>query len=382
MALGRKGTAIQKTLSMLLFGEQGCRKSSISAEAIALTKPDGKPMRVLFIDSEFGGLDEVLEMKSEQYDVDLENTYVIYTESYSEIMGILDMVKNNEDFYYYDEDGTIGDELVLDADGNPFRADFVVLDGTTVIYNASSIALTKFSEKRAKVKAKAQNKSAEETLVSVQGAGLELKDYNKLNKERSQELILKLISTGCHHIVTARETDEKKSVRTDDGKIQSVPTGRKIPDGFKGMQYNVGTVVRLYTDEFGDIKGYIENKDRTRTFEPNTIIDVPSLLMWQGVIDKNANRQRVNLNPTFANAIEKEFEKEMEENNLDTDVVDGSKELSVEQYQKVIEEVVNGLSPQQKKTLSPKLKEFGLTPNYKGYTEVDKLKKFLEVVSK
>ena len=179
MAVGRKGTKISKTLSMLVFGEQGCRKSSFSAEAIALKKPDGTPMKVLVIDSEFGGIDEALEMKAEQYGVDLENVYVVYSESYTEIMDILDKVKNKETLYYYDEDGSESDEEVLDADGNPFMPDFIILDGSTVVYNASAIALTKFSEKRAKVKAKAKGLTAEETVVSVQGAGLELKDYNK-----------------------------------------------------------------------------------------------------------------------------------------------------------------------------------------------------------
>lgn len=382
MAFSRKGTKIQKTLSLLVFGEQGCRKSSFSADAIALTRPDGKPMRVLVIDSEFGGIDEALEMKAEMYGVDLDNTYVIYTESYTEIMDILDKVKNKETLYYYDEDGNESDDEVLDADGNPFVPDFIILDGSTVVYNASAIALTKFSEKRAKVKAKAKGLTAEETVVSVQGAGLELKDYNKLNKERSQELILKLISTGCHHVVTARETDEKQSVKTDDGKIQSIPTGRKIPDGFKGMQYNVGTVVRLFTDEMGEVKGFIDNKDRTRTFAPNTNIEEPTLLAWQSVIDKNADRKKVSLNPTFAEAIDKEFEREVKESKMDSQSVSDDAPLTVEQYHGLIKEAIESLAPQNKKTVAGKIKDAGLSIKYLEITDLNDLKKFYDIVTK
>ena len=382
MAVGRKGTKISKTLSMLVFGEQGCRKSSFSAEAIALKKPDGTPMKVLVIDSEFGGIDEALEMKAEQYGVDLENVYVVYSESYTEIMDILDKVKNKETLYYYDEDGSESNEEVLDADGNPFMPDFIILDGSTVVYNASAIALTKFSERRAKVKAKAKGLTAEETVVSVQGAGLELKDYNKLNKERSQELILKLISTGCHHIVTARETDEKQSVKTDDGKIQSIPTGRKIPDGFKGMQYNVGTVIRLYTNELGDVEGFIDNKDRTRTFAPSTVIEEPTLLAWQGVIDKNADRKKMVLNPTFSSAIDKEFEREVKESKLETQVDKEDAPLTVEQYHGLIKEAIDSLAPQNKKAVAAKIKDAGMTIKYTDIKDIEQLKLFYSIVSK
>ena len=381
MAKARKGGNIQKTLSILAFGEQGTWKSSLGAEAIALKRPDGKPMRVLFIDSEFGGVDEAIESKAEQFNVDLDNTYVIYTESYTEIMGILDKVAKKEDFYEYDEDGNETDEVVLDAEGKPFRPDFIVLDGTTVVYNASAIALTKFSEKRAKVKAKAQGKTAEETLVSVQGAGLELKDYNKLNKERSQELILKLISTGVHHYVTARETDEKVSVKTDDGKIQSIPTGKKIPDGFKGMTYNVGTVLRLFINDMGEVNAFVDNKDRTRTFEQNTIIENPSLLMWQSVIDKNSGRKRIEMTPTFSSSIDKEFEREMKENKITNDTSD-DKELTASQYHEIIKETLQSMSPQKKKTVAPLIKKAELPIKYEELTDIEKLKQYLEILSK
>lgn len=377
----RKGGNIQKTLSILAYGEQGTWKSSIGMEAIALKRPDGKPMRVLVIDSEFGGVDEALESKAEQFGVDLDNTYVIYTESYTEIMDILDKVAKKEDFYYFDEEGEETDEVVLDAEGNPFRADFIILDGTTVVYNASAIALTKFSEKRAKVKAKAQQKGAEETLVAVQGAGLELKDYNKLNKERSQELILKLIATGVHHYVTAREVDEKTSVRTEDGKIQSVPTGKKIPDGFKGMTYNVGTVIRLFINEMGDVNAFIDNKDRTRTFEQNTIIEEPSLLLWQGVIDKNAGKKKVEMTPTFANAIDKEFERELKENKI-TNNESPTEELTATQYHEAIKEKLNELPADKKKTLKSALAKVGLPLKYQDLTDIEKLKEYIQIISK
>lgn len=68
---------------------------------------------------------------------------------------------------------------------------------------------------------------------------MELKDYQTINF-KGQDLILALNASGKHYIVTARETDEKEQ-RIIDGKKESVSTGRKIPEGFKGMQYNCKT---------------------------------------------------------------------------------------------------------------------------------------------
>lgn len=382
MAVGRKGSKIQNTLSLLVYGEQGTHKSSLCAESIALKKPDGSPMKVLYIDAEFGGSSEALEMKAEQYGIDLENTYVIYTESYTEILEILDKVKNKEPLYYYDEDGSESTEMVTDADGNQFIPDFIVLDGSTVVYNASSIALARLSERRNKVKAKAKGLTAEETFIAVANSNLELRDYAKLNKEYSQNLVLKLISTGCHHIITAREVDEKQSVKTDDGKIQSIPTGRKIPDGFKSMQYNVGTVVRLYVDEMGEVKGFVDNKDRTRTFEPNTVIEEPSLLDWQCVINKNVGRTKVAFNPRFENAIEKEFSREMAECDLIADSKTEDAPLTVEQYHGLIKDAIDSLAPQNKKSVAAKIKEAGMTIKYTDIKDIEQLKLFYSIVSK
>lgn len=377
----RKGSKVQKLISMLVYGEQGTWKSSIGMEAGALKRNDGKPMRVLVFDAEFGGIDTALEEKAQEYGFDLENFYILYTESYSDIMKYLDKVKNNEDFYELDENGEETDEVVLDADGQPFRADFIVIDGSTVVYNASSIAKVKFSEKRAKVKAKNSGLNAEETAVKVQGADLEFKDYKKLNTEMSQELILKLISTGVHHYISARETDEKRTeiyFENGEKKTTSVPTGKKIPEGFKNMGYNVGTVMRLYIDEeLGGVKGEIINKDRTKVHSQGEIIDNPSLLDYQIVIDGNKGKKKVDISPTFGDSIDKEYNKELEENNMK------EKELSTpEEYHEKIKNILKDLDLNKKRTLPNLLKEKNLPKSYTSLTDIDKLKLYVEIISK
>ena len=384
MAKARKGSSIQKTISILAYGEKGTWKSSIGCEALALKRHDGKPMRVLIIDSEFGGVDSALEMKAEKYGFDPDNAWVVYTESYSEILSLLDKVKNKECFYTYDDEGNETEEVVLDADGEEFHPDFIVLDGTTVIYNASSIAKVKFSERRAKVKAKLADKSAEETLVAVQGADLEFKDYKKLNVEMSQELILKLISTGVHHYITARETDEKQKITvldpiTGKNKTENVPTGRKIPEGFKDMEYNVGTVMRLFVNEFGQVNAEIINKDRTGVFEPNSIIEEPTLLAYQSIIDGNKGKKKVDVNPTFKEAIDKEFENELKENNISTNNMN-SEGMSATDYHNEIKAILSKMQPSKKKLVGAKLKEKGYSPKYNEMNDIEQLKEYLSIL--
>ena len=384
MAKARKGSSIQKTISILAYGEKGTWKSSIGCEALALKRHDGKPMRVLIIDSEFGGVDSALEMKAEKYGFDPDNAWVVYTESYSEILSLLDKVKNKECFYTYDDEGNETEEVVLDADGEEFHPDFIVLDGTTVIYNASSIAKVKFSERRAKVKAKLADKSAEETLVAVQGADLEFKDYKKLNVEMSQELILKLISTGVHHYITARETDEKQKITvldpiTGKNKTENVPTGRKIPEGFKVMEYNVGIVMRLFVNEFGQVNAEIINKDRTGVFEPNSIIEEPTLLAYQSIIDGNKGKKKVDVNPTFKEAIDKEFENELKENNISTNNMN-SEGMSATDYHNEIKAILSKMQPSKKKLVGAKLKEKGYSPKYNEMNDIEQLKEYLSIL--
>lgn len=384
MAKARKGSSIQKTISILAYGEKGTWKSSLGCEALALKRHDGKPMRVLIIDSEFGGVDSALDMKAERFGFDPDNAWVVYTESYSEILSLLDKVKNRECFYTYDDDGKETEDVVLDADGEEFHPDFIVLDGTTVIYNASSIAKVKFSERRAKVKAKLADKSAEETLVAVQGADLEFKDYKKLNVEMSQELILKLISTGVHHYITARETDEKQKVTVVDAitgknKTENVPTGRKIPEGFKDMEYNVGTVMRLFVNEFGNVNAEIINKDRTGVYEPNSIIEEPTLLAYQQIIDGNKGKKKVDVNPTFKESIDKEFEKELEDNNISVNK-NNENDMSPEDYYNEIKSILSSMQPSKKKLVGGKLKDKGYPMKYTEMTDIEQLKDYLTIL--
>ena len=132
MAKARKASVTQSKLMMLIFGDQFTGKSTLASQLTYFKNPDGSPFKVLYIDAESGSIDDYI-VDLEENGVDLENVYILYTQSVGEVREYIAKVKNNEDFYILDDDGDETDDILLDADGKPFRADAIVVDGTTIL---------------------------------------------------------------------------------------------------------------------------------------------------------------------------------------------------------------------------------------------------------
>ena len=175
MAKARKAGLIQTKLGMVVFGDFFTGKSTLASQFAYFKRPDGKPFRVLYLDPESGSIDDYLEEYANN-GVNLDNIYIVYTQSLAEVRQYIAKVKNNEDFYELDDDGNETDDIVVDADGEPFRADALVVDGTTILNLTTKQGLTEFSKKRNTVKADKDNLIGDERLVKIEGAGLELKD--------------------------------------------------------------------------------------------------------------------------------------------------------------------------------------------------------------
>lgn len=383
MATARKGSVTQSRIAMLIYGEQFTGKSTMAMQLAYFKRPDGKPFRVLYIDPESGSIDDYLS-ELQDNGVNLDNLYIVYTQSLGEVREYIKKAKNNEDFYKLDDDGNETDEVVLDADGEPFRVDAIVVDGTTILNLTTKQGLIEFSKKRNSVKAKAQGLVGEERLVKIEGAGLELKDYNTINF-KGQDLILDLMGCGKHFIVTARETDEKVTIKQDDGSTTSVSTGRKKPDGFKDLGYNAKTVIRMFRNEDGNVCAHIE-KDRTHVHEDNTTIEDPSLIDWQSVIDKTANNTAfvVKNDLTKAVAIEQDiYKKEALKivGDNDNSADEEEKTSEIDDIKTKISTLQKSLNPVQKSEAKKKLTEAGLPLTFKTVQDIDTLNKVVDVLS-
>lgn len=383
MAKARKASVTQSKLGMILFGEQFTGKSTMAMQLAYFKRPDGKPFRVLYLDPETGSIDDYLG-DLEANGVNLENIYIVYTQSLGEVRQYIAKVKNGEDFYELDDDGDETDNVVLDADGEPFRADAIVVDGTTILNLTTKQGLVEFSKKRNKVKADKDGLVGDARLVKIEGAGMELKDYQTINF-KGQDLILDLMASGVHYIVTARETDEKETIKQSDGSTMSVVTGRKIPDGFKGMTYNVKTEIRMYRNEEGTVCAHVK-KDRTHTHKDNSVIEDPTLLDWQSVIDKTADKKAFVVKNDLTKAVDVEqdiYSKEIlgkvgePDNSETTSTSDNGNNADIEAIKKEIIAKRNALPPTEKKAMKEKLESAGLPTAYSNVTDAEILNKVL-----
>lgn len=392
MARGRTASKIQKKLNFLCFGEPFTGKSTFASQFAYMHNEDGSPMRVLYIDAESGSIDNYLD-EMEENGVDLRNIYILYTQSLGEVLDCIDKVKNNEDFYELDENGNETDEIVKDADNRPFRADAIVIDGASVLYTAAQQGLLEFSKKRARVKADNNGLIGEEKLVAIEGSSLEIKDWGAL-RFKGANLCLALLGTGIHSMITCREDDEKISTKGSNGQFTSVPTGKKIPAGFKDLDYNTHTVIRFYRDE-DDVVIADVTKDRTGV-HPKEKVEDPSLLDWQVVIDGNKGKDKFVLKNNLDTAVQTEQEiysaevmsnaaksmskSEMEKvkvNELNTEAFSSD----LDEIKKEIKAAITKLSPVEKKEMQEKLKSAGLPVNYTKLTDASVLSQILETVS-
>ena len=381
MAKGRRASVTQSKLGMIIYGEQFTGKSTMAMQFAYFKRPDGKPFRVLYLDPETGSIDDYLdELKSNG--VNLDNIYILYTQSLAEVREYIAKVKNNEDFYELDDEGNETDEIVLDADGNPFRADAIVVDGTSVLNLTTKQGLIEFSKKRNRVKADKDGLVGDARLVKIEGAQMELKDFQTVNF-KGQDLILDLAASGVHYIATAREADEKQTIKDSEGKITSVATGRKIPDGFKGMTYNAKTVIRMFRNEDGQVCAHVE-KDRTHVHEDNIIIEDPTLMDWQSVIDKTANNKLFVVKNDLTKSVEIEHELYKREIlgsvGLPEDENESANTTPDDDLESIKKEIItkrNALSPIDKKAMKEKLEAAGLPTSYKNVTDKEILNQVL-----
>jgi len=337
---------------------------------------------VLFIDAEQGSVDSYLEEYAKE-GYDLRNIYLIYSQSITEVRSILAKVRKNEDIHLYDENGNETEEIYLDADGLPFRADAVVVDGATLLFVARQQGLTEFSKLRATVRARQREMVGLEKTVSIQGAGIEIKDYNTL-KFDGQGLILDLLATGKHFAITAREVDEKVSVKGGAGEFQSVPTGKVIPEGFKDIGYNAKTVLRTYKDEKdGEIYMVVEDKDRSLIHKQNEVLKNPSLMDWAIVTKKNVGKQQLVNSKVMEDAVSKEVKSSEEKDMLYDKAIVYSEiaELeTAEEFRKYVQKKLFEMTSEQKAETKENVTKSGLPTNLKDIEDVEVFKKILKVI--
>lgn len=380
MARARNGGSVKPKLNILAYGPTGAGKSSILLQMAYFKREDGTPWRILFLDHESGGADEAIEELAKN-GIDTRNIYIVYTQSVKETKDYINKVRDREPFYELDEYGDETDEIVKDAYGEQFVADAIITDGTSVLKLTNTQSLLDLSRKRNKIKAEKSGATAEEKFVATANANLELKDYSQLNYA-GQDLVLTLMACGVHVGITAREKDEQVTVRTDDGKTTSVYTGKKTFDSYKGMDYNVKTILRMFRDEDDQVCCVVE-KDRTKRHAVGTVLEDPSLLDWEEIVTSGRGKKDFVIKNDLDKAIEadqKIFEKQMLGSDSTPETAAPTNN-NVAELQAEIKAKVNGLNPVEKKTMKEKLTKANLPTAFNKVTDEDILQQILNIVS-
>lgn len=382
MARGRVGSAIKKKLGIVAYGEPFTGKSTFASQSLFMHNEDGSPMKVLYIDCESGSIDYYIDdIQARGGNVD--ELYIIYTQSLGEVLNLIDKVKNHEEFYVMDENGDDTDEVLLDKSGNPWTPDIMIIDGISVLSSTVKQGLVEFSKKRAKVKADDAGLVGDAKLVKVEGASMELKDYNAV-KFKQSNLILSLISSGIHWICTAREASEKVYEKDSEGKQISVDTGRKVPEGFgKDCVYNAHTSIRFTRDEYGDVIA-ICDKDRTGVHMAGEVITNPQLSDWQKVIDSSAGKQEFVVKNDLASAVATEQKLYTEEilGSMDSPNASNSR-VAAKDIVAEINATMRGMTQDERNVKKNELTNAGLAANPTAIgklTDIDTLNQILTII--
>ncbi len=382
----RKASEVRAKLRMVVYGEQFSGKSTYAEFIAGLKRPDGTNFRVFYIDTETGSIDNYTS-KLANDGIDLENIIVASTQSLAEVQDVIRTITDNDDFE--DDDGNV----IMDGYGKPFRADAIVIDSATILTLTSKQGFVEFSKKRAKVKADAAGLVGDARAVKVEGAGMELKDYGTLNF-KGQSLILDLNASGVNYIVICREKDEKRTkVVRENGqdKVVSEPTGRKLPDGFSGQEYNVDTVIHLYrsNDDYKTVHAYFE-KDRSGVHEAGDDIEDPTIFEYQELLDATAKNKNIVVKNGLNDAVKTEVKLNMRDMGLyDSDIdkspaenTSESKESSLDDIKAKLNDLIASASPVKKSAAQKAVKAAGLSTAFRSMTDIEELKKVAAVMEK
>lgn len=379
----RQGGLIKPKLNMLFYGATGTGKSTQALEIAKFKREDGTPFRVFCFDIESGGIDECLE-ELEMQGVDTRNVFVAYTQSLSEVEQYVDKIAKKEQLFYLDEDGEETEEPILDAYGEPFVPDAVIVDGTSVLKLTNTQSLLQLSQKRNKIKAKNNGGTAEEIYVATQNASLEIRDYSQL-AYAGQRLVLSLMALPVHVIMTAREKDEKVSSKDSNGQFTSTPTGKKLPDSFSGIDYNIKSMIRMFRNDDGEVCYSVE-KDRTKTFQPGDVVVNPSLLAFEKTLNKGIGRKEFAVRNDLDDAIQTDrriFEQELLGDILDDKSSDAVNSPNVDGVIEEINNVMRNMTQTERDKKKASLASASLPSNptaIKKLTDIDTLNQILAIV--
>ena len=200
-----------------------------------------------------------------------------------------------------------------------------------------------------------------------------------------QKLVLSLMALPIHVIMTAREKEEMVSSKNADGQFVSTPTGKTLPDSFKGVDYNIKTMIRMFRNEDDEVCYSVE-KDRTKTFNVGDVVVNPSLTAFEKTINKGAGRQEFAIKNDLDDAIQKDkqiFEKEMLGDIANDSIIQGNSDGNADDIIASINEVMRAMTQIERDKKKAALASASLPASpatIKKITDIDTLNQILTII--
>lgn len=247
----------------LIFGKEATHKSNTAIQIATLKKIDGKPMRVLALDFEYRSYEGFNEAWVESKGVDFNNICEIRTRDLDLIYKLLDRFTKGQPIPVLDEnDNIVKDKFEVDAEGNPFVADAVILDSISVLHDLLIEGRNEIIKKRANIKIAKDGLFGDEKELYLENAGMQFLDYAKL-KSKALKMVRDLQAvTGKHVFFISRAKDAKES-KLVNGKPEQIDLGYEIMDAtsFKFLPYEVSLII--HTQNVNGTTTYTIDKDST-----------------------------------------------------------------------------------------------------------------------
>lgn len=306
------------SVKMMIYGKEGSRKSNTAIQFATLKNKNGEPLKTLLIDTEFKAIEGYNEAFLESKGVDFGNVCEMRTRNLSTITQLCDCFVKSQPIPMLDEnDNIIQGEFELDANGNPFVADVLILDSISVINDLLVEGRNEIVKKRTNIKIQKDGLWGDAKELALENSGLQFLDYAKL-KTKALKMVRDLQAiTGKHVIYVARAKDAKES-KLIGGKMESIDLGYELMDAtaFKFLPYEVNLII--HTKNENGITSYAVEKDSTGVKSQGEVIYEFDVKDYEGYIN-NLNRHELLKTKSYAEDLSraKTFTEDCEEGDND-----------------------------------------------------------------
>lgn len=356
------------SMKAMIFGKEGSRKSNTAIQFATLKNKNRKPLKVLELDFEFKSLDGYNEAWLESKNVKFGNICEIRTRDLSVITKLCNCFVKGQPIPVLNENDEFTEEFELDADGQPFVADVLIMDSISVINDLLVEGRNEIVRKRTNIKIIKDGLFGDEKELALENAGMQFLDYAKL-KSKALKMVRDLQAvTGKHVVYVARAKDAKES-KLINGKLEQVDLGYEIMDAtsFKFLPYEVNLII--HTKNENGVTFYEIDKDSTGVKTQGEILTEFDMKDYENYIN-NVDRKDLIKVKSYAENLKtaQTFTEDSEE---------GDNDIKLQMYKMIVE--YSKTEPKAKPLMAKYCKEHSIPIANLGTPELIALEDLVEI---